>query len=296
MNLKDKLAAQSPAIKISIISIVVNLLLSLIKLLAGLFGHSQALVADSVHSASDVLTTVFVIISLRISSKTADADHEYGHQKYESIATLILALVLADVGIKLGVQGVKAIIGSTYKLLATPSTFTMAAATLSILVKELMYHVTLRVAKKENSNALKADAWHHRSDALSSIGSLAGIAFAIFGFPIMDSVASLVICCFILKTSVEIIIEAIKGLTDSACDKETEQALYDTILSVSGVLGVDSLKTRIFGTGFYVDVEIQADSNLSFAQAHDIAEKVHDEIEAKFPDVLHCMVHANPKE
>ena len=282
------------AIRISVISIVVNLALALGKLLTGLFGHSSALIADAVHSASDVLTTVIVIVSLLVAGRPADENHEYGHQKFESFATFLLGVILVHVGVKLGINGITDIVNKNYLEAAVPSVITAVAAVVSIAVKEIMYHMTMSVAKKEKSNALKADAWHHRSDALSSVGSLAGILFARFGFPVMDSVACLIICLFILKTAVEIIIGAVKALTDTSCSKDTEEDIRHEVLSVEGVRAIDLLKTRTFGSGFYVDIEIAVDSSLPLYSSHEIAESVHDRVEAAFTDALHCMVHVNP--
>ena len=290
----NRLTLKSPAIRVSIISVLVNLLLAAFKLAVGLIGNSAALVADAVHSASDVLTTLIVIVSLFISSRAPDADHEYGHQKYESLAALLLGLLLAQIGIEIGVTGIKALVSGSYKTAAAPTMLAVAAAAASIAVKEIMFHLTMAVAKRERSNALKADAWHHRSDALSSIGSLAGVLFAMNGMPVMDPVASLVICVFILKTAVDIIIDSAKALTDSSCDKKTEQQLLETVLAAPEVLSVDMLKTRVFGSGIYVDVEIGVSRSHSFEGAHGIAEAVHDKIEETFPTVWHCMVHVNP--
>lgn len=287
---------KSNSIRISIISIIINAVLSALKLFAGFFGHSQALIADAVHSLSDVLTTVVVIVSLLVSGRKPDDNHEYGHQKYEGIATLLLALALGYVGIKIGISGASAIITGSYKDFTLPTLLPAIAALVSIVVKEAMYQVTMKVARKEKSSALKADAEHHRSDALSSVGSLAGVLFALFGFPVMDSVASIIICIFILKTAIEILLEALKGLTDSSADENTEEAIERDAMSIEGVERIDMLKTRVFGSGYYVDIEIAVDGDLKLQESHEIAEKVHDKIENKYPDVLHCMVHVNPYE
>lgn len=284
------------AMRISIISIIVNLLLSGLKLFAGIFGNSKALIADAIHSASDVFTTVIVVFSLLVSAKSPDKEHQYGHQKYESLATLILGGLLGYVGIQIGIDGVISIVEKSYLEITTPTIITIIAAVISIIVKEIMFQLTIRIAKKERSSALEADAWHHRSDAFSSVGSLVGVVFSMCGFSIMDAVASLIICIFILKTAVNIIIESIKSLTDSACDSETVEKLRKTALQINGVSGIDLIKTRVFGSGFYVDIEISADGKMSLESAHEISEKVHDKIEAKFPEVLHCMVHVNPEE
>ena len=282
------------AVRISFISIAVNLLLSLLKLIAGLAGNSSAMIADAVHSASDVFTTVIVIASLFVAARKPDSEHEYGHQKYESLAALFLGILLAHVGVKIGISGARSLISGAFRTAARPTAMAAAAAVISVVVKELMFRVTITAAKKERSNALAADAWHHRSDALSSVGSLAGVLFSMNGFPFMDPAAGLVICIFILKTALEIVLDAVKALTDSSCDKKTENAIRAEVLSVPEVRAVDMLKTRVFGSGIYVDLEIAIDRSMSFEEAHRTAEAVHDRIESTFPEVWHCMVHANP--
>ena len=168
------------------------------------------------------------------------------------------------------------------------------AAILSIASKEGMYWYTRYYAKKIDSSALLADAWHHRSDAFSSIGALIGIAGARLGFPVMDSVASLVIFVFIVKAALDIFKDAMDKMVDHSCDEETEKQLYDCVMKNEDVMGIDLLQTRMFGNKIYVDVEIQADGSYTLQEAHDIAEAVHDEIEQNFPKVKHIMVHVNP--
>lgn len=284
----------SSALAVSYGSIAVNLLLAVGKLIAGLAGHSRSMVADAVHSASDVASTIIVIIALMVSGKAADKNHEYGHDKFENLASAVLSLLLFWTGMRIGWDGVTSILSKSYLSASLPTFAALWAAVISILVKELMYQITIRVAKREHSSALAADAWHHRSDALSSVGSLAGIGLSMAGFPVMDAVASLVICIFIFKAALDILTGALGNLTDESCGEETEAALRECALSVEGVLRIDSLRTRQFGNGFYVDLEIAADSGLSLTEAHRIAEQVHDLLEHRFPDIRHCMVHVNP--
>ena len=282
------------AIRISVIAIIGNVLLAALKLIAGFYGNSKALIADAIHSLSDVLATFIVVGALLLARKAPDKEHQYGHQRYESLASLLLGLILAGVGVKIGYDGILAICTGSYKTLPVPSLLTAIAAAVSIVIKELMYQVTIRVAKEEKSNALKADAWHHRSDALSSVGSLIGVVFARFGMPVMDSVACIVICFFIVKVALEILIDAVKALTDCSAGDELCSRITETVLGTEGVLCIDELKTRIFGSGYYADIEIAVDGSRSLGEAHDIAEKVHDEVERNFPEIWHCMVHVNP--
>lgn len=282
------------AIKVSRQSIAVNLLLSAGKLAAGILGRSAAMISDAVHSASDVLSTIIVMVGLKLSARAADRDHEYGHERLECIAAVLLAAVLALTGVGIGISGVKGILSAQDGGLAIPSMLALWAAVISIAVKEGMYWYTRWAAKKCSSAALMADAWHHRSDALSSIGSLIGIAGARLGLPVLDPVASLVICLFILKASLDIFRDAVEKLTDRAASPKLEREMEVLILQQNGVESLDLLKTRQFGSRVYVDVEFSADGSLSLVEAHSIAQAVHDQIESAFPAVKHCMVHVNP--
>ena len=280
--------------KVSVITIAVNLVLSLFKLFAGIFARSSALISDAVHSASDVFSTFAVIAGVNIASRNSDKGHQYGHERIEDIFSIMLAVILFATGIGIGVSGIRAIIGGDYSHMAVPGTLALVAAAVSIIVKETMYHYTMHTAKKINSTALKADAWHHRSDAFSSIGSLAGVIGAKMGIPVCDPIASVIICVFIIKAAWDIFYSAINEVIDRAADDETCAALRKEILSVDGVLGIDDLKTRLFGSKIYVDVEIAADGSQTLFEAHDIAQNVHDKLEREFPKIKHCMVHINP--
>lgn len=281
--------------KVSYWSIAANVALSIAKLGAGIIGRSQAMISDAVHSASDVFSTVIVIIGMRMSAKEEDEEHRYGHERMECVAANILASVLFATGLMIGYKGIKSILTGEYLTAAAPGRVAIYAAVLSVLVKEVMFHITKNAAKKINSVSLMADAWHHRSDALSSVGSFVGIAASRAGFFLGDPLASLVICLFILKAAVDIYIDSVNKLTDTACDRQTEETIRSCALSVEGVEGVDSLKTRLFGSMIYVDIEISADGSLTLNRAHDIAENVHNEIENLYKNVKHCMVHVNPK-
>lgn len=285
---------QRIAMRVSAVSIVVNLLLSVGKLLAGIFGRSGAMVSDAVHSASDVFSTFIVIIGVRISSKKSDVNHPYGHERMECVASIILATVLLATGLGIGLGGLRTVLSGHYETLAVPGLMALAAAVISIAVKEWMYWYTRAAAKKINSGALMADAWHHRSDAFSSVGALIGIGGAMLGFPVMDSIASLVIFVFIAKAAFDIFKDAIDKMVDHSCDEETEKCIYDSVMNNEYVLGIDLLQTRVFGNKIYVDVEILADESCTLREAHDIAETVHNEIEQNFPKVKHIMVHVNP--
>lgn len=284
------------AMKVSFVSIAANVVLSVFKLFAGIVAHSGAMISDAVHSASDVFSTIVVIIGIRISGRKSDKEHPYGHERMECVAAIVLATVLAVTGLGIGYGAVGKILSGDYAGLEVPGLMALLAAVISIAVKEAMYWYTRHSAKKIDSSALMADAWHHRSDALSSVGALAGIAGARIGFPICDAVASLCICFFIAKAAYDIFKDAVDKMVDKACDEATENELKNCALAQEGVLGVDLLRTRVFGNKIYVDIEIRADGNESLREAHGVAERVHDSIEGNFARVKHIMVHVNPAE
>ena len=284
------------AMRVSAVSIVANCALTVFKLLAGILAHSGAIVSDAIHSASDVFSTVVVIIGIRISRKESDKNHPYGHERLECVAAIVLATILAFTGLGIGYSALRQIAGGDYANLTVPGRLALVAAAVSILVKEAMYQYTRINARRIDSGALMADAWHHRSDALSSVGALIGIGGARLGFPILDPVASVVICVFIEKAAYEIFMDAVDKMVDKACDEETEAALRECAATQEGVLGVDLLHTRVFGNKIYVDIEICADGEETLRRAHETAERVHDSIEKNFPKVKHIMVHVNPGE
>lgn len=283
---------EKACLKVSIVTIVVNFVLSIVKFLAGIFGNSSAMISDSIHSLSDVLSTFIVIVGIKLASKKSDDKHQYGHERLENVASLILAFLLLITGLLIGISGIKNIYNQTY---VVPTLFALIASIISILVKEWMYWYTIVVAKKYNSDALKADAWHHRSDALSSVGSLIGIAFSMIGIKCMDVIASIIIAIIIVKIAVEIFMESIKKMIDCSCDEETINKIKKIVCETAGVKGIDKIKTRLFGSKIYIDLEINADRNITFEESHNIAHEVHDRVEDILEDVKHCMVHINPK-
>lgn len=283
------------AMKVSTYTIIVNSILTILKLIAGIIAHSGAMISDAVHTASDVFSTVVVMIGVTISAKEADEKHQYGHERLECVAAILLAVILFATGMMIGYKAVIKIAEGNYDTIIMPGRLALFAAIASILAKEVMYWYTRAAAIQVRSTALMADAWHHRSDALSSVGSLIGIAGARFGITVMDLIASLVICCFILKAATSIFVDAVRKLIDESCDKELQEQMKVLILHQEGVEGIDVLKTRQFGDRIYIDVEIVVDGSLSVSESHEIAQQVHDVIEAEFLSVKHCMVHINPK-
>ncbi len=287
---------QKTANRVSAVTIAGNILLSIFKLFAGIFAHSSAMISDAVHSASDVFSTIVVIIGIKLASKESDREHPYGHERLECVAAIILAMVLFVTGLGIGASALQDILRGDYSNLETPGILALIAAIVSIVLKEMMFWYTRFYAKKIDSSALMADAWHHRSDAFSSIGALIGIGGARLGFPVMDSIASLVIFVFIVKAACDIFRDAIDKMVDHSCDEETEKQIRDCVLRNENVLGLDLLQTRIFGNKIYVDIEIIVDGSYPLWKAHKIAEAVHDDIEQSFPKIKHIMVHVNPAE
>lgn len=287
---------EKTAVRVSMVSIIGNAILSTLKLLAGILAHSGAMISDAVHSASDVFSSIIVIIGVKISTKDSDHDHPYGHERFECVAAVVLAVILFITGLFIGHAALEQITAREERQLVIPGALALAAAVVSIVTKEAMYWYTRFYAKKLDSGTLMADAWHHRSDALSSVGALIGIAGARMGYPILDPIASLVICVFILKAACDIFKDAMGKMVDHACDAEMEESLRQCASAQPGVLGIDLLQTRIFGNKIYVDIEIAADGQITLAESHAIAEQVHAAIEAQFTKVKHIMVHVNPAQ
>lgn len=292
-NLQEK-QFEKEAMKVSTVSIVVNVLLSLFKLLAGVIAHSGAMISDAIHSASDVFSTIIVMVGIHLAGRKSDKEHPYGHERMECVAAIVLATVLAVTGLGIGWSAIQSIAKESTGVVVVPGVLALVAAVVSILTKEGMYWYTRFHAKKIDSSALMADAWHHRSDALSSVGALVGIAASRMGYPLMDPLASLVICVFIEKAALDIFKDAINKMVDKACDEDTEQAIRECAEKQPGVIRVDMLKTRVFGNKIYVDLEIGADGNETLREAHAVAEEVHNRIENEFQKVKHIMVHVNP--
>ena len=279
---------QNVGIKVSFITIIINFFLFLIKLIFGLISHSHAIVSDAVHSFSDVITTIGVIIGLMLASKEADSKHPYGHEKIESIVAIILSFILFISGLSIGVIGFKDIFSS--KEILVPGFSALIVALISIITKEIMFHYTMSVAKKINSSAMEADAWHHRSDALSSIGSFLGVLMARLGFPI----CSILICVLIIKCSIEIFLDATNKIIDTSCDEKLNKKIKTTILNCYDNLKINDFKTRMFGNRCYIDVEISLDGKMSLEEVNNIVLKIHNKVENDFKIVKHCNIHVIP--
>ncbi len=280
------------AYKVSLCTSVVNAVLAAFKMAAGILGGSSALISDAVDSACDVFSSLIVMIGVKFASKSPDEDHPYGHERFECISSIVLALIIGATGLGVGWSAVGKIFSGGD--LQAPAAIALVAAAVSILAKEWMFRFTRRAAKRIQSDSLMANALNYRSDVFSSCGVLVGVAGAQLGFPVLDAVASLIICVLILKSALEILLDALSKMLDSSIDGETLEQMRDLVTAQPGVLALDDLKTRQFGSRYYVDVEIACDGDLTLRDAHAIAVQVHDAIEKQFPGTKHCLVHVNP--
>lgn len=280
------------ATRVTWITFVGNVILSFFKLFAGIHAHSAAMVSDAVHSFSDVAGEIIVLIGIKMANQKSDKEHPYGHERMECVAAIILSFILFSVGAAIGWSGVSKIARGGGA--EAPGILALAAAVISIVVKEGMYHYTHLAAKTIDSVVLEASAWHHRSDAVSSVGSFAGILGARLGWPLLDPAASVIICLLIIKASVDIFMNAVGRMTDKACGDDVTEQIRAVILSQEAVAGIDQIKTRLFGSRIYVDVEIRVNGESTLNEAHAVAQRVHDAIERELPKVKHCMVHVNP--
>ena len=276
----------------------VNVVLTVAKLLAGIFGKSAAMVADGVHSLSDLLSDLVVLVFTHISSKGKDRKHSFGHGKFETMATLIVSVILIFVAYKLMSNGVESIVDiATGETLPKPSYIALIAAVMSIIAKEILYQWTAKVGKRTNSTVVIANAWHHRSDALSSIGSLIGIGGAIIlghEWTMLDPIASCVISVVIAVTAIRIAIPSLAELLEASLPEEIENEIIKTAFEVPGVNDIHELKTRRNGISFIIDAHIVVDPSMTIVEAHDIATKVEEALMAEFGKETQLNIHVEP--
>lgn len=294
-NEKDTKPDETTVIrKLSLVGIIGNVFLSVFKFIAGIMGNSSAMVSDAVHSLSDVFATFIAFLGVRFGRREADASHPYGHERIESLAAIVLGLILLVTGVGIGWVGLEKILAGNYESLPIPGMIALVAAIVSIAVKEGMFWYTRHWARVIRSSAFEADAWHHRSDAMSSIGALVGVGGSMLGYPVLDPIASVVICLFILKQGISIIYDALKKMLDTSCGEQFEKEVRQLVDAENQVERIDMLRTRMFGDKVYIDMEIAIDGSMQLTDAHAIAERVHDDIEHAFPEVKHVMIHVNP--
>jgi cation diffusion facilitator family transporter len=274
--------------KWAVIGVVGNLILTVIKFAAGIFGRSSAMVADAIHSASDIFASLFVFISLKIAKKPADESHPYGHHKAEVISTIIVAILLWGAGIQI-VRTAIAVASSGN--LETPKNIALYAAILSIIVKELMYRFTYRVGVRTNSPSTKANALDHRSDAYSSVATLIGITGAKMGYPILDPIAGIVVSLFIFKIGAEIVFHAVKQIMDANVDNEKIDIIKNISQSVEGVIEAHDVRVRQSGSVYLVDMHIVVESDITIKAAHDISEIARVEIINTLDNISEVMIH-----
>ena len=277
---------------------VVNLLLTACKIMAGIFGRSAAMIADGVHSLSDLSSDAVVLIFTRISSKAKDRDHEFGHGKFETLATVIISLILIVVGAKLMSNGIKSIHACIDgEVLPRPGFIALAAAVVSIVSKEILYQWTAAVGRKTGSTAVMANAWHHRSDALSSIGALLGIGGAIIlgdKWTILDPITSCVISVAIIVVAVKMALPSLAELLETSLPEEIEKEIMDIASTVPGVNDIHELKTRRNGMSFIIDAHVVVDPDMTVVEAHDIATNVEEALCSRFGSETQTSIHIEP--
>lgn len=282
----------------TLVGSVANLLLVVFKFIAGIVGHSAAMIADAVHSLSDFITDIIVIIFVAISGKPEDEDHDYGHGKYETLATAVIGIILFFVGVGILISGIKAIIGALQgEPLQTPSPLALIAAVISIVVKEVLYHYTVKRGKALGSSSVVANAWHHRSDALSSIGTAIGIGGAIFfgeQWRILDPIAAVIVSLFIIKVAIELFKPCIEELLERSLPAEMEQKILDIILSTPQVSSPHHLRTRRIGSYIAIEVHIRMDGQRSLSETHQVASDIERRLKAEFGESTHIGIHMEP--
>lgn len=285
---------------VTLVGSVVNIILTVFKIIAGVLGRSTAMIADGIHSLSDLLSDIVVIVFVKISAKGRDKDHDYGHGKFETFATLIISLMLIVVAVNLmsgGIGKIRLILNGGE--VSSPGMIALWAAVASIVLKEILYRYTIAQGKALNSPMMIANAWHHRSDAFSSLGSLIGIAGAIFlgdKFVILDPITGCVISIFILVMAIKMSVPAIKELLDVSLPDEVEKKIEETAKSVNGVIDLHELKTRREGPGIIMEGHLVLNSHISLKEAHDISKRVEDAIRKEFGSETQISLHLEPED
>lgn len=280
----------------TIFTMIVNIFLAAIKLASGILGSSLVLITDAINSIGDVLTNVIIYISSIFSKREIDSDHPYGHEKIDSIISIFVGIVIIYTAYEVGSQAVILLINMIKgeAVVEVPKWFALAAALLTIVVKELLYRKTIRDSKKANSSALKAQALDHRSDTYASFGASIAIIAAMLGFGFLDPIVSIIIAILILKLGIEVILAGVNQVVDKAASPEITEQIKKIISKYEEVRSIDDIKTRMFAMKVYVDLEIGLDYSLTLEESHAIAEQIHEDIENTISDVLHCMIHVNP--
>lgn len=284
---------------VTLLGSLANFLLLVFKFVAGWLGHSSAMIADAVHSLSDFVTDIIVLLFINISSKPKDESHDYGHGKYETLATSIIGIVLLCVGVGLFWESAGKIVGYYFRgeELERPGMIALIAALVSIIVKEILFRITLVIGKQENSQALIANAWHHRSDAFSSIGTALGIGGAILlgdKWRILDPLAAVIVSIFIVRVSLKLILPAINDLLEKSLPPEVEDEILTVIEETPEVKNPHNLCTRRIGNDFAIEVHIRVDGETTVARAHELTRDIERKLRDKFGPATHIMLHVEP--
>ena len=294
----EKSSREKGIYKVTIVGSIVNFLLLVFKFFAGIAGHSAAMLADAVHSLSDFITDIVVIVFVRIAGKPEDKGHDYGHGKYETLATAIIGLLLLCVGFGIFWNGASSI----YTLLRggqleSPGVVALVAALVSIVSKEILYQYTVIQGKKLNSQAVIANAWHHRSDALSSIGTAIGIGGAILlgdHWRVLDPVAAVVVSFFIMKVSVRLLIPCVDELLEKSLPEDVEKEIEQTVLSFPGVSQPHHLRTRRIGNYYAIELHVRMDGKITLEEAHSTATAIENKLKEMFGKGTHVGIHVEP--
>lgn len=298
MTKSDNTSREKEIYKVTLWGGAVNLLLLVFKFVAGVTAHSSAMIADAVHSLSDFVTDIVVIAFVRISGKPQDEDHEYGHGKYETFATALIGAALLIVGIGIFADSASGIVGFMRgERLEAPGMLAFVAALVSVLAKEAVYRYTVIKGRRLNSKAVIANAWHHRSDALSSIGTMAGIGGAIFlgdTWRVLDPLAALVVSLFIIRVAWQLVKPSIDELLEKSLPKEMEDTITAVILSFKGVRSPHHLRTRYIGNTIAIEVHIRLDGSMTLSEAHDITKRIEAALKEKFGERTHIGIHMEP--
>jgi cation diffusion facilitator family transporter len=280
----------NPGIKVTLIGTASNLILSIIKFAGGIIGHSAAMVADATHSVSDLLTDMIVLIMFKVGQKPKDEDHPYGHGKAETLGTTVVGFIIISVGIGLAYEAWEMIQSGISRI---PEPLAAGTALISIFIKEWLFRYTRSVGEKSNNSLLLANAWHHRSDAISSIAALVGIIGAMLGFPALDPIAATMVAFMIMKVGYELTLGGFRDLMDTALDEKDTQSIQVAIDDVSGVLKSHDLRTRKIGGEILMDVHIQVDSDLTVTEGHEVAERVRRKLIKNYPNTQDVLVHVD---
>jgi len=280
--------------KVTIVGAVVNVVLSVIKILAGWLGSSHALIADGIHSLSDLATDAVVLVAAKHGAKDADEEHPYGHGRIETLATVVLGIVLILVAFGIGYDAVRRLFDPEHLLI--PGMLALWAAIISVAAKEALYHYTVAVAKKLRSNLLRANAWHHRSDAVSSIVVVVGVIGSMAGLPYLDAVASVVVAVMVAKIGWELGWHSVHELIDRGLDHDDIENIRKIIMEVDGVRAMHDLRTRRMGGNAFVDVDVLVDPSLTVSEGHRISQEVLNRLHNDIDDVIDVTVHIDPED